>query len=352
MSGTRRETIAHLMEPLRPGTRVALSTHINADGDGCGSQAGFARLLRQMGVEAWIANPTPWPRMFGFLLGDDVQDRSDDGEAALREADALVVLDIADLQRLGQLADTVRSLSVPVLVIDHHQPGDEPIEGRIFSDTGACATGELVFDIAQAMGLEITPDVATSLYVAILTDTGGFRFSNTTPRAHAVAARLLDAGVDPEEMYRRIYASVPIGKLRLLRDALESLEWDEDAGLAWISVEAGATQRYQLRSEDLDGLVEHPRSILGVRLALFFRDLGHGKVKVSFRSSGSVDANRLARRLGGGGHVKASGALVSGTLTEVRDRVVAAAREFLAEQPEDPARPRITGRSVPANHAP
>src|SRR5690606_8972263 len=129
--------------------------------------------------------------------------------------------------------------------------------------------GELVFDIAQAMGLTITPDVAKSLYIAILTATGGFRFSNTTPRAHAVASRLLDAGVDPEEMYRRIYASVPIGKLRLLRDALDSLQWDEDVGLAWISVEAGATHRYNLRSEDLDGLVEHPRSIVGVRLALF-----------------------------------------------------------------------------------
>lgn len=328
----RRQAIERLMQQLRPGFRVALSTHINADGDGCGSQTALARLLRQLGMEAYITNPTPWPEMFNFLLGDDVQDRSDDWQKALREADALVVLDIADLRRLGQLADTVRKLSVPILVIDHHVPSDEPPGEFILSDTSACATGELVFDVAETLGLEITPKVATSLYAAILTDTGGFRFSNTTPRAHAIAAKLLAAGVDPEEMYRRVYASVPVGKLELLREALGSLEVDESVGLSWISVDAGAMDRHGLRSEDLDGIVEHSRSIRGTRLALFFRDLGHGKVKVSFRSTGTVDVNRLARQFDGGGHAKAAGALIPGTLDEVKEKVVGEARAYLSAE--------------------
>lgn len=328
----RRIAIERLMRQLQPGFRVALSTHINADGDGCGSQAALARLLRQRDMEAFIVNPTPWPDMFRFLLGDDVKDRSAEGEKALRGADALIVLDIADVRRLGQLADAVRALTIPILVIDHHVPSEEPPSEFILSDTNACATGELVFDVAQALKLDITPEVATSLYAAILTDTGGFRFSNTTPRAHAIAAQLLAAGVDPEEMYRRVYASVPAGKLQLVREALASLEVDQDAGLAWISVEAGATDRYGLKSEDLDGLVEHPRSIVGTRLALFFRDLGHGKVKVSFRSTGSVDVNLLARRFGGGGHAKAAGALIAGGLSDVRDRVISEARSFVRER--------------------
>lgn len=327
----RRHAIRRLMERLRPGFRVALSTHMNADGDGCGSQVALARLLGQLGMQAFIVNPTPWPEMFRFLLDEDVPDRSEEGERALREADALVVLDIADVRRLGQLADAVRRLTIPILVIDHHVPADEPPSEHILSDTAACATGELVHDVADELGLAITPAVATALYTAILTDTGAFRFSNTTPRAHAIAARLLAAGVDPEEMYRRIYASVPLGKLRLLREVLDSLATDEELGIAWISVEAGALQRYGLGSDDLDGLVEHPRSIVGTRLALFFRDLGHGKVKVSFRSSGNVDVNRLARRFGGGGHAKAAGALVSGELDEVRERVLAEARAYLTE---------------------
>ena len=163
----------------------------------------------------------------------------------------------------------------------------------------------------------------------MLTDTGGFRFSNTSPRCHAIAGALLAAGVEPESIYQRIYQSVPAGRLRLLRDALDSLEHDPEIGLAWISVEAGATERYGVLAEDLDGIVEHPRSIVGTRMALFFRDLGHNRVKISFRSTGAVDANQLARQFGGGGHAKASGALVEGSLADVKQRVVEAARTFL-----------------------
>jgi phosphoesterase RecJ-like protein len=131
-------------------------------------------------------------------------------------------------------------------------------------------------------------------------------------------------------MYRRVYASVPIGRLRMLRDALDTLEVDADLGLAWLSVPAEAMERHGLRSEDLDGVVEHARSIEGTRLALFFRDLGYGKVKVSFRSAGEVDVNRFARNFGGGGHARAAGALIPGTLEDVRQRVIDEARAYLA----------------------
>jgi len=314
---------------LRPGQKVALSTHINSDGDGCGSEAALARLLGQMGITAHVVNPTPWPPMFTFLLGDDVRDRSADGVSALGGADRLVVLDISDVKRLGPLAPAVRAMKVPPLVIDHHLPGEEPPGTIHVTDVAACATGELVYDFAATLGLEITPAIATALYVAILTDTGGFRFSNTSPRCHAIAARLLSAGVDPEEMYRRIYASVPKGRMRLLRDALDSLEVDDANGLAWISIAAGALEKYEVSGEDLDGIAEYPRSVNGVKLALLFRDLGHGKVKISFRSVRGVDANALAKQFGGGGHARASGALVSGTMDEVRGKVIAAARELL-----------------------
>jgi phosphoesterase RecJ-like protein len=325
----RRADIGRLAAELRPGMRVALATHINADGDGCGSGTALARLLAQRGLKPFIVNPTPWPEMYDFLLGDDVVDRTLEGASALRDADVLIVHDISDVKRLGVLADAVRKLRIPKLVIDHHLPSDEPPSDLTLSDTRACATGELVFDLASVLEMEITAAIAQSLYAAILTDTGGFRFSNTTPRCHAIAAALLAAGVDPEEMYTRIYASAPIGRLQLLGEALESLGIDRDHGITWISVAAGALERHEVRGEDLDGIVEHARSVSGTRLALFFRDLGHGKVKVSFRSTGAVDVNRFARQFGGGGHAKAAGALVAGTLESVRETVVEAARAYL-----------------------
>jgi phosphoesterase RecJ-like protein len=329
ISAERREGIRRIARELQHGRKVALSTHINADGDGCGSEAGLARMLVQRGMAVHIVNPTPWPDLFDFLLADDVEDRSADGADALKGIDVLIVLDISDVKRLGGLADAVRSLKVPRLVIDHHIASDDRAGDIILTDTTACATGELVYDLACELGYEITPRIAKSLYSAILTDTGGFRFSNTTPRCHAIAADLLAVGVDPEELYQRVYASAPAGRLRLLAQVLQTLGVDEAKGLAWLSMQAGAMEQYHVRQEDLDGIVEHARSIAGTRMAVFFRDLGHGKVKASFRSTGGVDVNAFARKFGGGGHARASGALIAGTLDDVRERVLAAARLVL-----------------------
>jgi bifunctional oligoribonuclease and PAP phosphatase NrnA len=325
----RIEAIERLAREFRAGRSVAISTHINADGDGCGSETALARLLQRLGMTVKIVNPTPWPETFRFLLGEDVTDATADGPSALRNVDLLVVLDIADVKRLGTLADTVRGLKIPKIVIDHHIPSDEPPSDNILADITACATGELIYDVAVTLGLDITPEIASALYVAVLTDTGGFRFSNTSARCLAVASQLLAAGVEPEEMYRRLYASSPVGRLHLLRDALATLEVDPAYGISWISVEAGAAEEYGLKSEDLEGIAEHPRSVGGTRLAVFFRDLGHGKIKISFRSTGAVNVNDFARQFGGGGHARAAGALIPGTLEEVRHDVIAAAREFL-----------------------
>src|SRR4051812_29704150 len=326
----RRAAIHQLDRELVPGRKVALSTHMNADGDGCGSETALARMLMQRGLDVRIVNPTRWPKLFDYLLGDDVKDMTAKGASALQDVDMLIVLDISDVTRLGVLTDTVRKLDMPKLVIDHHIASDDPAGNIILTDVTACATGELVYDLGCTLDFEITPAIATSLYAAILTDTGSFRFSNTTPRCHAIAADLLATGVDPEESYVRIYASAPAGRVRLLGEVLDTLGVDEPIGLTWLSMSAGALERHDVRQEDLDGIVEHARSIAGTRMALFFRDLGYGKVKISFRSTGDVDVNAFARQFGGGGHAKAAGALVAGSLDAVRDQVIAAARVFLA----------------------
>ena len=327
---SRRAAIVELAREIVPGRKVAISTHLNADGDGCGSESALARLLSAQGLTPRIVNPTPWPDMFDFLLGEDVDDQTSRGSKALRDIDLLMVLDISDVSRLGNLADSVRALHVPKLVIDHHVPSADPAGPIAVSDTTACATAELVYDLAIVLGWEITPLVARSLYTGMLTDTGGFRFSNTSPRCLAVAGQLLAYGVDPEDMYTRIYASAPAGRIRLMAEVLGTLQVDEAHGLSWLSMSADALEKHSVKAEDLDGIVEHARSIAGTRMALFFRDLGHGKVKVSFRSVGGTDVNAFAKRFGGGGHARASGALLPGTLDAVRDLVVDAARAMLA----------------------
>ena len=327
----RREAIERIATVLSSAKTVALSTHMNADGDGCGSEVALALLLRQKGITAKIVNPTPWPALFDFLLEDSgVRDETPKGSAALKSVDAIVVLDISDVKRLGNLSESVRQFGRIKVVIDHHVPSDDPPAETILTDTAACATGELIYDLACILDLDVTPEIARAIYIAMLTDTGGFRFSNTTPRCHAIAAELLNAGVNPEDMYVRIYASSPPGRIQLLAEVLATLQFDLDIGLAWLSMGAGLIEKYDVRPEDLDGIVEHARSIAGTKMALFFRDLGHGKVKISFRSTGAVDVNAFARQFGGGGHAKAAGAMLPGALDAVRDQVIAAARLFLA----------------------
>ena len=315
---------------LLPGRRVVLTTHVNPDGDGLGSEVGLTHLLRPLGVEAIIANPTATPPRFGFLFRDcPGVDRSAEAVKVLRTADVIVVLDIADLGRLGMLADTVVSRGVPVACVDHHvSPGTLPAGPR-YVDPGAAATGELVAEIAVANGWPLAPAAARALYVALLTDTGGFRFANTRPRTLRVAAELLEAGLDPESIYLDVYANAPPGRPRLLAEALQTLVVEEDVGLAWVTVPPGALQRYRVTVDDLEGVVEFPRSIAGVRMALLFREMSQGRVKVSLRSVGDVDVAAFAKPFGGGGHKHASGVSLEGSLAEVQARILTAARRFL-----------------------
>jgi phosphoesterase RecJ-like protein len=187
----------------------------------------------------------------------------------------------------------------------------------------------MIFDLIRVSGDEVPPSAALGAYVALVSDTGSFRYSNTTPRAHAVAADLLGRGIDPEVVYRRLFATAPLRRLELLREALSTLHLDEDVGLAWMVVTRETALRLRVEGEDFDGLIEHARSIEGTEVALLFRETDEGKTKISFRSNGHADVNRLARMFGGGGHVKAAGALVDGPAEKAAASVTAAVREAL-----------------------
>jgi phosphoesterase RecJ-like protein len=316
---------------LVPGTRVVLTTHVNPDGDGLGSEVALVHLLRAMGAEPVIANPSPTPERFAFLFaGLEGVDQSALAIKAIRRADLVIVVDIADQSRLGQLGEAVRERGVPVACIDHHTGGGILPDGPRIVDASAAATGELVYLLARDLGQPVTREIAHALYVALVTDTGSFRFSNTTPRTLRVAADLLELGADPEEVYLEVYASAPPGRPRLLAETLQTMVIEDDAGIAWMTVPPGALERHGVEADDLDGIVEHARAVKGVRLAILFRNVSGGRIKVSFRSVGTVDVAALARRFGGGGHTKAAGVAITGDLDTVQRQVLEAARVFVA----------------------
>lgn len=330
LSAEKLAAAAALADAVRPGQRICLTTHVNPDGDGIGSMVALVHLLRAGGADPIIASPTPIPPRYHFLLdGLKGVDRTAEAIKEIRRADLLFVVDIADLGRLGMLHEAVRDRGVPVVCVDHHVSAGTLPPGPRYVDAQASATGELIAELAEANGWDITPPVAQALYVAILTDTGGFRFSNTRPRVLRVAADLLESGVDPERIYLQVYANAPEGRQRLLAEALQTLVVEREVGLSWITIPPGSLERHNVSADDLDGVVEYARSVEGVRMALLFREIAQGRVKVSLRSVGEVDVADFAKQFGGGGHRKAAGLSLEGPLADVQAAVLKAARGYL-----------------------
>lgn len=327
----RIEPLGQLVETLSAANRIALITHVNADGDGAGSEAAIAAWLHSIGKTVHITNPTIFPETYRYLVDPAIVVDYTDGRAGgiIRQADLVMVLDTGEPKRTGRHMDDV--VKRPVAVLDHHPASQPGFRGVVYLDPTACATGELVYDLFQVAGyVQDWPQrIAEAIYTAITTDTGSFRFSNTTPRAHAIVGEMIARGVDPELMYRRLYGTVPMRRIQLLRSALDNLQADHELPLTWLSVTRDAMAESNATSEDLEGLVEYARSIEGTELAILFRETSDGATKISFRSNGAIDVNALARQFGGGGHVKAAGALVGEPLERARERALTAAREAI-----------------------
>ena len=325
----RRDEARRAADVLRSARRVVLTTHVNADGDGTGSEIAVATWLRELGIEAFIVNPTPWPDLFGFLVPHRswvVPAGSDRAEELCASADLACVLDTGEYPRIGRVKPMIGHLRT--VVIDHHPKGDKAIAGHAWRDVSASATGEMIHDLIHAAGGPWTPGILDALYTAIMTDTGNFRFSNSSPDAHRVAASLIERGAEPEELYNEVYASAPVRRFRLLEACLRTLDHRE--GVSWMQVPTDVYQELDAQPDDLEGLVDYPRSLEGTEVALLFRGTNLGGTKVSFRSNGLVDVNELAREFDGGGHVRASGALVDATMEKAIETVVERTRRAVA----------------------
>ena len=323
---TRCEAVLEAIDCLKRARRVILTTHVNADGDGAGCEAALLSFFEEAGVEAWIVNPTPLSGHLLFLVGDTsrvLDAQSEEARSRCRDADLCVIVDTSERSRIGRVGALVSHL--PTFVIDHHPVGDTGLEGPSLRDVTAAAAGELVFDLLWSAGGPWTSSAVNGLYVALMTDTGSFRFSNVTPRVHRIVAELIERGASPDGLYRTVYGRVPLRRIRLLEQILPTLDVSADGRVAWVSISNQLLRDLGCDSDDLEGLVDYPRELEGVEVALLFRELEGAQVKVSFRSNGFVDVNELARSIGGGGHVRASGALVSGAIAQVREMVIARA---------------------------
>ncbi len=329
----RSDDLERLREYITAGQRIILTTHVNPDGDGLGSEAAMYEFLSRLGKEVRIYNNSPMPANYQFLNthGQFTVYRPESHERTLVESDLIVILDISDWERLRDLGRTIRVARVPKICIDHHPAPDGFADVNII-DTSASSTGEIVFDAIKFCGGEITGNVARALYTSIVTDTGSFRFSNTTARAHEIVAELIQAGVRPNEMHQLIYEQQSPSKMRLLGKILEDLRFAEDGRLVWFVITKRMLEQTGASPQDTEGFPDFPRSIAGVEVSLMFLELPENRVKVSLRSKGRVVVNEVAQQFGGGGHPFAAGALIDGGLDDVVGKVTQAVRALFSSK--------------------
>lgn len=334
--------LAEARERMESARRIVLTTHVQPDGDGIGSEVALARFLRERGKEVTILNPHPTARRYRFMEPDPPIvsiENEIDATATLSRAELLVVMDIAVPDRLGRLDPIVRRRDPRTVVIDHHR-GPSRIPGVDVRDEGAAATGEIVWRFLSGWDpAGVTPEIATALYAAIAYDTGGFRYSNTTATTHEIAAELIRAGADQAAVQGNLFESDTEAHARLVARVLGSFERSEDGRVAWAAVSLSALDEVGAASDDIDGIVESLRAIDGVEVALLFKEVDDEATKVSLRSTGDRDVQAFADRFGGGGHKNASGIYFQSALDRVVERVVPAAIETFSRDTDAPMEP-------------
>jgi phosphoesterase RecJ-like protein len=304
-----------IVSHLKAGNRFLVSSHQRPDGDAIGSAVGMALALRAMGKQADVVMDAvpphylrPFPSVDAIRVTSSV-DESTDGS---------LIMECSSIDRTG-VSGLDRS---PVLNIDHHV--GNTLYGSInWIDESAAACTELVFTLISRLGIELAPDIATHIYLGLLTDTGSFHFSHITARSFEIARRCVEAGANPQWIARTHYDSSTLGRVRIFGQVLNDMRLDASGRVALLTITRAALASAGATLEDTEGIINFPLSVKDVHAVAFFKDADHGQWRVSLRSKGPVDVGAIARSFGGGGHANAAGCTVQGELHAWQERFLA-----------------------------
>lgn len=310
------ETLEEIADIIKNARTICISTHINPDGDAIGSSLGLAIVLDRMGKRVRIFNKDPIPRLYDFLAGKEFIKPADDDIYV----DAHVILDCSEASRVGKrVIDRVHPRIT--INIDHHETSDGHGDINLILPEAA-ATSEIVFILLKRMGVAVPAEAAEALLTGIIMDTWSFQQTNTTSQVLRVAADLVDLGADPSKISMALFESHTESQLRLLARVLDTLEIRADGALAMVTVTERSLKETGTGAEDIEGFVNFPRSISGIKAAALIRETGGNRYKISLRSKNSLDVASIAAKFGGGGHKMAAGCEMKGTLEEVKEKIV------------------------------
>ena len=306
--------------------RFLLTTHIRPDCDALGSTLAMAAVLEKLGKQAEIVVGYDMPPNLRWLDPDGrIRHLNDFSGEELESFDALMVLDTSAWAQLSHVEDLIRNTKAERIVLDHHVSGDD-IGAVVFKESSAEATGRIVAEAADHLGVALSEQMATQLFAAVVTDTGWLHYSSTTSDSYRLAARLVDAGAVPGKVYAELNEKESLGRLVLIGLVLSRVETELDGQLIHTYIGLEDFQKAGALPTDSEDVINMTLAVNGTQVALIFVEQPDGGFKISFRSRCHVDCALLAEQFGGGGHKAAAGALVHGSLQSVRDRVLDATR--------------------------
>ena len=332
MSESVLRDLESIRSTINEGQRFLITTHVNPDGDGIGSELALYQYLRSIGKEAHIINCSSMPDNFRFLLSDHEVEKFDEENSTglFSEFDSAFVIDIGNYARLKEVGQLITFYNIPTVCIDHH-PKEEDKFTHYYLDTTASATGELIYDLMTGLEVEITFSMAECIYSAIMADTGSFRFSNTSEKAHRIVAKMIGLGVNPERVWGFVNGEVPPERIALLSEAMSHIEYAADGKFAWCVINRNMLKRAGAQSKDIEGFADYLRNIKGVKASVVVLEISDEVTKLSFRSKEKFDSNEFARKLDGGGHKYASGARVTEGYKKVIPKMLAEAKQLMAK---------------------
>ncbi|MEM1067996.1 MAG: DHH family phosphoesterase [Planctomycetota bacterium] len=308
-----------------------LVSHIRPDCDALGSELGMAEVLRTIGKKVRIINAHRTPPALQFLdPAGNIEVLGDDVEAEDISTDCIMILDTSAWAQLGDMGDVIRTSRADKMVLDHHV-GEDDLGATMYKDYQAEATGHLVVQAADALGVSLTRKIAVPVFAAIATDTGWFRFGSVTAETYRVIARLVDAGVVPSEVYGDLYERDTIGRVKLRGLILSRTVSEMDGTLVHTYVNKEDFEAMGALPSDTEDAINLTLAVEGTLAAVIFVGQVRGGYKLSFRSRCGLNCNEIACQFGGGGHKAAAGAFLEGPLSDVQDRVLKVVREKLAE---------------------
>ena len=302
--------------------RFLLTSHINMEGDSLGSQLALRGLLSKLGKRVEVVCDGGTPKAYRFLPG-----ASSVREKPSFPYDVAFILDCPLLSRIGKIQRFIDPAK-PLCVIDHHI-SNEYFGTVNWVEPKAAAVGEMVYDLFRYLKVKMDKNDAINLYVSIVTDTGSFRYSNTTRETHRITAELIAKGVEPATVASQIYESNSLASRRLLTAVLQTLRVTPEGTVAWLRVKRSTLRRWKATAEETEGFVDYARSIARVKVAFSLREAGPNQTKVSLRAKGSADVNRIAKAFGGGGHRAASGCVIPLSLPKAEKALLAEIRRSL-----------------------